>query len=35
LTFFADRTEKPKADSDGNIPDNNDFRLVVSLGYDF
>lgn len=35
LTFYADRTEKPKADSDGNIPDNNDFRLVISLGYDF
>jgi hypothetical protein len=35
LTFYADRTEKPKADSDGNIPDNNDFRLVVSLGYNF
>jgi putative salt-induced outer membrane protein YdiY len=35
LTFYADRTDKPKPDSDGNIPDNNDFRLVISLGYDF
>ncbi len=35
LTFYADRTDKPKADSDNNIPEKNDFRLVVSLGYDF
>ncbi|RHW74815.1 YdiY family protein [Colwellia sp. RSH04] len=35
VTFYADRTEKPKADADGKIPEQNDFRLVVSLGYDF
>ncbi|TPH16129.1 DUF481 domain-containing protein [Litorilituus lipolyticus] len=35
LTFYADRTEKPRADADGNIPEQNDYRLVVSLGYDF
>ncbi len=35
LTFYADRTDNPKADSDNNIPEKNDFRLVVSLGYDF
>lgn len=35
LTFYADRTENPKEDSSGNTPDKNDYRLVVSLGYDF
>jgi len=35
LTFYADRTEKPKEDSLGEIPEKNDYRLVVSLGYDF
>jgi len=35
VTFYADRTEKPKADAEDNIPEQNDFRLVVSLGYDF
>lgn len=35
LTLYADRTENPKADSDDNIPEKNDYRLVVSFGYDF
>jgi len=35
LTFYADRTEKPKADGSDNTPEQNDYRLVVSLGYDF
>lgn len=35
LTFYADRTENPKEDSAGNTPDKNDYRLVVSFGYDF
>jgi putative salt-induced outer membrane protein YdiY len=35
LTFYADRTENPKADSEGKVPEKNDFRLVVGLGYDF
>ena len=35
LTFYADRTDKPKADSDNNVPEKNDYRFVVSLGYDF
>ena len=34
LTFYADRTENPKADSAGEIPEKDDYRLVVSLGYD-
>ena len=35
LTFYADRTENPKEDSAGNTPKKNDYRLVVSFGYDF
>mgnify|MGYP003860367021 CR=1 FL=1 len=35
LTFYLDRTEKPKADGAGDLPEQNDYRFVVSLGYDF
>lgn len=35
LTFYADRTENPKENSEGKVPEKNDFRLVVGLGYDF
>lgn len=35
ITFYADRTENPKADSSDNTPEKNDFRLVVGFGYDF
>lgn len=35
LTFYADRTEKPKKDGNGVVPEQNDYRLVISLGYDF
>ncbi|MCJ8318691.1 MAG: DUF481 domain-containing protein [Colwellia sp.] len=35
LTFYLDRTEKPKEDESENIPEQNDYRFVVSLGYDF
>ena len=35
LTFYAERTNNPKQDSEGNIPEKNDYRLVVSFGYDF
>ena len=35
LTFYADRTNNPKTDSSGDIPKKNDYRLVVSFGYDF
>ncbi|WP_019029508.1 DUF481 domain-containing protein [Colwellia piezophila] len=35
LTFYADRTDNPKQNSNGDIPDKNDYRLVVSFGYDF
>ena len=35
LTFYVDRTETPHADENGNVPEKNDYRFVVSLGYDF
>lgn len=35
VTLYADRTQKPKPDGEGNTPEQNDFRLVISLGYDF
>ena len=35
LTFYAERTEKPKEDGNESTPEKNDYRLVVSLGYDF
>ena len=35
ITFYVDRTENPKADGAGNVPEQNDYRLVLSLGYDF
>ncbi|WP_159459914.1 MULTISPECIES: hypothetical protein [Colwellia] len=35
LTFYADRTDKPKPNSEGGIPEKNDYRLVVILGYVF
>jgi len=35
LTFYLDRTNKPKPDSENNIPEKNDYRLVVGFGYDF
>lgn len=35
LTFYLDRTENPKLDETGNPPEKNDYRLALSLGYDF
>lgn len=35
LSFYVDRTEKPHSDVNDNIPEKNDYRFVVSLGYDF
>jgi len=34
-TFYVDRAEKPHADENGNVPEKNDYRFVVSLGDDF
>jgi len=35
LTFYIDRTNNPKPDSEDNIPEKNDYRLVVGFAYDF
>jgi len=35
LTLYVDRTEVPHADDNGYVPEQNDYRFVVSLGYDF
>ena len=35
LAFIWDRTEKPQADQDGNIPEQDDYRFEVRLAYDF
>jgi putative salt-induced outer membrane protein YdiY len=35
VTFYLDRTDQPKADESGVLPEKNDYRLTVSLGYDF
>jgi len=35
LTLYVDRTNNPKPDSEGNIPEKDDYRFVVSFGYDF
>ncbi len=35
LMFYFDRTETPHADENDNIPEQNDYRFVVSLSYDF
>lgn len=35
LMFYADHTETPKQDSLGNTPKKSDYRMVISLGYDF
>jgi len=35
VIFYLDRIDAPKADEFNNIPEKNDYRLVVSFGYDF
>lgn len=35
VMFYVDRTENPKPNEDGAFPDKDDYRLVVSLGYEF
>ena len=35
LTLYFDRTEIPHADDNGNIPEQNDYRFLVSFSYDF
>jgi len=35
ISFIWERTEKPQERVDTSIPEKNDFRLIVSIGYDF
>lgn len=35
ISFVWDRTEDPQPASDGAVPEQNDFRLIVGLGWDF
>lgn len=35
VSFIWDRTQNPKEQSDGTIPNQNDFRLIVGLGVRF
>jgi len=35
LSFFWDRIENPTPNADGNLPDKDDYRLVLSLAVDF
>jgi hypothetical protein len=35
VSLVWDRTEKPQPDADGNIPEQDDYRLIFGLGYDF
>lgn len=35
LSFIWDRTEKPQPSEDSTVPEQDDYRIVVSLSYDF
>ena len=35
LTWVWDRTQDPRQNSDGTFPEQDDFRMIVSLGYSF
>ena len=35
LIFYLDRTENPRKDENDNTPQKQDYRLVVSIGYNF
>jgi hypothetical protein len=35
LTLVWDRVEKPQADEEGQLPEQDDYQLIVSLAYDF
>jgi len=35
VTFVWDRTQSPKPGADGTVPKPDDFRMIVSLGFDF
>jgi len=35
VSLVWDRIEKPKPDADGSLPEQDDYRLIFGLGYDF
>ena len=35
ITLYLDRIEQPRTNEDGFTPDKDDYKLVISLGYDF
>lgn len=35
VSFVWDRTAKPRPRADGTVPEKDDYRLIVGLGYDF
>ena len=35
LSLVWDRINKPRANADGSLPEQDDYRLIVGLGYDF
>ena len=35
ITFQWDRIGSPQKDASGNVPDSDDFRMSVGLGWDF
>lgn len=35
ISLVWDRIESPKPNADGSIPEKNDYRLILGLGYDF
>ena len=35
ISFIWDRTEQPQERTDGTTPDPDDYRLLISIGYDF
>jgi hypothetical protein len=35
ITLVWDRIQDPRPDSDGVVPEQNDFRLTFGLGFDF
>ena len=34
LTFYIDSIDTPRQNADSTFPENNDYRMVVSLGYE-
>lgn len=35
VSLVWDRTQDPRPDSDGNVPEQDDYRTIISLGWDF